>query len=330
MKFLTIIVLCFLFNSCVKETVKTTTKKGIIPTVKTIDATEIFSTQASSGGIITSEGSSTIIDKGICWSTSPSPTISSTKASSGAGASSFTSLMMNLSPATTYYYRAYATNSVGTAYGMTLKFGTLQGSFINGKGVTDVDGNSYPTVRIGSALNSYQEWMAEDLRTTKFNDGSPIKNELNDSLWQFSGMAAYRYYNNDEANISKLYNFYTVSNGNVCPSGWHVPTTSDWNILFSKLGPNSNTPGKYMKLPGTSFWEQSGGINSSGFSAKGNGLINLNGGFEKIKTDGYWWTGNSHNNLQGVAYTLKSNSESITLILPYKQSGMAIRCIKNN
>jgi uncharacterized protein (TIGR02145 family) len=238
--------------------------------------------------------------------------------------------MTNLSPNSTYYFRAYATNSVGTAYGLTYKFGTLQGFFLNSKGVTDVDGNSYATVKIGSTLNGYQEWMAEDLRTTKFNDGNPIKNELNDSLWQFSGMASYRYYNNDASNVSKLYNFYTVSNGNVCPSGWHVPNTSEWSILFSKLGSNTSVHGKLMKLPGTTFWEQSGGTNSSGFSGKGTGGVKSDGVFEKIKVEGRWWTSNNVNALSASAYILYSSSDNVNLIIPSKQSGLAIRCIKDN
>ena len=142
-----------LIISCSKETINTSTKKGVLPSIKTIDATDIFSAQASAGGVILNEGSSTIIAKGICWSTSTSPTIASNKTNDGPGASSFTSLLNGLNPYTRYYFRAYATNSSGTAYGSTLTFYTLVGSFGNGKGITDVDGNTYRTLLFGSDLN---------------------------------------------------------------------------------------------------------------------------------------------------------------------------------
>jgi len=329
MKIFITLLICLLIASCKKETTKTT-KKGVLPSVKTIDATNVFSSQANAGGIITSEGSSVVTEKGVCWSTVPGPTISSSKTINGGGAASFTSLMTNLSPNSTYYFRAYATNNVGTAYGLTYKLSTLQGFFLNSKGVTDIDGNSYATVKIGSTLNGYQEWMSEDLRTTKFNDGSPIKNELNDSLWQFSGMAAYRYYYNDAAYPSKLYNFYTVSNGNVCPSGWHVPNTSEWSVLFSKLGSNTTIHGKFMKTPGTTDWVQSGGTNSSGFGGKGTGIVKNNGVFEKHKVEGNWWTSNSLNTQSASSYSLYSSSDIVNLVVNSKQAGLSIRCIKDN
>ncbi len=318
-----------LIASCNKDT-PNITKKGVLPTVKTVDATNIFSSQANAGGIITSEGSSVVTEKGVCWSTVPGPTKASSRTIDGGGAASFTSLMINLSPFTKYYFRAYATNSEGTAYGLTYQLITLQGTFLNSKGVTDIDGNSYQTVRIGTSLSGYQEWMAEDLKTTRFNDGVVIKNELNDSIWQHSNTAAYRYYNNDPTNKSKLYNYHVVANGNVCPSGWHVPNTSDWEIIFSKLGSHSEIHGKLMKSPGTLDWEIPGGTNSSGFGGTGTGGVTSSGTFEKNKKEGRWWTSTNISNERSYAYFLYSNLDEILINSITVQNGIAIRCVKDN
>src|SRR5664280_817425 len=100
-------------------------KKEEKPTLTTSDITNITGTSATSGGNITSEGSGTVIERGICWSTSITPTLADSKTTDGAGACTFLSNMPDLNGATTYYVRAYATNKVGTAYGMAMSFTTL-------------------------------------------------------------------------------------------------------------------------------------------------------------------------------------------------------------
>lgn len=102
----------------------TTTVQGTLPTVSTTIATSIFNTSAISGGNITNQGSSSIITRGVCWSTSQNPTISDNKTTNGSGIGSFISNISGLTAVTTYYLRAYATNSVGTAYGQQITFTT--------------------------------------------------------------------------------------------------------------------------------------------------------------------------------------------------------------
>ncbi len=101
-----------------------TVSNAQLPVISTIVATNTLTPSPSSGGTITSDGGYSITSKGVCWSTSPNPTISNNSTNNGTGASNFTSILSNLLPTTTYYYRAYATNSIGTSYGITYTFTT--------------------------------------------------------------------------------------------------------------------------------------------------------------------------------------------------------------
>jgi hypothetical protein len=102
--------------------------------------------------------------------------------------------------------------------------------------MTDLDGNEYKTVTIGT-----QTWMAENLRTTKYNDGSNIPNVTNNNSWFILRTGAYSNYKNTTnadtiATFGRLYNWYTVNTGKLAPQGWHVPTNSEWIILTTYLG----------------------------------------------------------------------------------------------
>ena len=146
--------------------------------------------------------------------------------------------------------------------------GASVGSFQNN--VTDIEGNSYKTVKIGT-----QVWMAENLKTSKYNDGTIIPNITDSTQWSNLTTSAWSYFKNDAANNSKygkLYNWYAVSkttncNKNICPTGWHVPTDAEWTILMDYLGGPNEAGGK-MKEVGTSSWDapNTGATNSSLFT----------------------------------------------------------------
>ena len=106
-------------------TILTGCKKEKVPVITTTSVTGITGTTATSGGNITDEGSSTVITRGVCWSTGLKPTIADTKTTDGAGAGSFSSNLTGLNAATVYYVRAFATNTIGTGYGMAMSFTTL-------------------------------------------------------------------------------------------------------------------------------------------------------------------------------------------------------------
>jgi hypothetical protein len=105
-------------------------KKENVPVLITTAVTNITSTSAIIGGIITDEGSGTIIARGVCWSTGTTPVIADNKTIDGKGNGSFKSNLTNLTATTTYYVRAYATNSSGTVYGMPVSFKTLDPSIL--------------------------------------------------------------------------------------------------------------------------------------------------------------------------------------------------------
>jgi uncharacterized protein (TIGR02145 family) len=134
--------------------------------------------------------------------------------------------------------------------------------------VTDIDGNVYKTVTIGS-----QNWMAENLRVTKYNDGTPIQYITDDTEWLDNALGAYCAYNNttDTDTIYKygyLYNSYAVNTGKLAPEGWHIPTDEEWEELTTYLG-GIEVAGRKLKEGGTSHWNSpnTGATNESGFTA---------------------------------------------------------------
>ena len=165
----------------------------------------------------------------------------------------------------------------------------------------DIDNNTYKTVPIGT-----QQWMAENLKVTKYNDGTIIPNITDDTQWSNLRSGAWAYYNNAVANNAKdgnLYNWYAVSktsngNKNVCPSGWHVPTDAEWTVLINYLGGAIVAGGK-MKEAGTTNWDSPNteSTNTSLFTGLLGGLRidngnygNFNGVYTSIGSNGYWWS----------------------------------------
>lgn len=125
--------------------------------------------------------------------------------------------------------------------------------------VNDVDGNTYTVIQIGS-----QCWLKENLRTTKYNDGTPIVTGLDDDDWENTTEGAYAIFDNDPVNdylYGKLYNFYAVASGKLCPEGWHIPTFEDWEALVAETGEFAEA------LKATTGWVSGSATNSSGFSA---------------------------------------------------------------
>jgi len=169
--------------------------------------------------------------------------------------------------------------------------------------VTDVDNNVYNTITIGT-----QFWMAENLKTTKYNDGTAITNVPEESTWATLTTEAYCWYNNDgatyKATYGALYNWYAVdatSNGgrNICPVGWHVPTDDEWTTLTTYLGGVSTNVAK--ALAAKTNWSTSDIAdavgndltinNSSGFTALPGGYRSFgDGNFYNVGNTGYWWS----------------------------------------
>ena len=539
------IIFILVINSCKKEEVPLLTTAAII---------NILGTSATSGGTITSEGSETVLSRGVCWSTLATPTIADSKTQDGAGAGSFTSSLIELNGATVYYVRAYATNSVGTGYGMAISFttlgqvpaptnsaatnitatsatingtvnpnylstivsfeygtttsygspvtatqspitgnantnvsaditaltpgttyhyrvkavnslgttysdditfttlgqvptvttlaatntnissATLNGSVnanylstdvtfeygtttnygstasatqtpvtgntitnasvsitglfegtiyhfrvkaVNSLGtsygsdmtftttpsttVTDVDGNIYNKVTIGT-----QVWMKENLKTTKYNDGTAIPNITDDSTWAKLTTGAYSDYNNTPSNsiiYGRLYNWYTADNNaatkvasnggkNVCPTGWHIPADAEWTTLTDYLtnngyGYEGSGSDIAKSMAATSGWNTdptAGNVgndqasnNSSGFTALPSGGRNDAfpraghfGPFGSVGNFGLWWSSTEYSSVSAYYRGMSFNGSLVSRDATSKRYGYSVRCLKDN
>lgn len=221
-------------------------------------------------------------------------------------------------------------------------------TIISGGTVTDTDGNVYHTVKIGN-----QFWTVENLRTTKYNDGSAIPHVTSDAAWA-TAFDAYCYYNNttNSDTINKfgaLYNWYAVNTGKLAPVGWHVPTDSEWEVMQNYLaihgygtivsiqGINHKTffdaiaialaakTDRYSDTITGTIGKDLTQNNSSGFSALPGGERWDYGGFDDVGSVGYWWSAtfsavwvNSY-----VVYIGGSNGN-------FERSGFSVRLVKDN
>lgn len=304
-----------IFHSC---------KKAAVPTLTTANVTNITGTTASSGGTITDEGSSTVIARGVCWSTTVMPTISDNKTNDGSGVGTFTSNMSGLNALTTYYIRAYATNNVGTAYGDQLRLVTLQTNQIS-----DIDGNIYNTVSIGT-----QVWMVENLTVTKYGNGDQITNITDNTQWDLltTGARSTNVFLPDYvATYGWFYNWYAVAdNRHICPTGWHVPSDDEWTTLTTYLGGESVAGGK-LKETGTAHWESpnTGATNESGFTALGGEFYDSSGGWFGPRNWGVWWTSSEADANNAWNRILFFTDASITRVANRKALGISVRCIKD-
>ena len=157
-----------------------------VPTLTTTSASSITQFTATSGGNISADGGATVTARGVVWATSQNPTIAlSTKTSNGTGTGAFTSELTSLSANTTYYVRAYATNSAGTAYGNEVSFKTNT-VVTPSTGVTDLCGKTYKEIIIGN-----QTWTSENLSTCKYRNGDPIPHVKDDATWATLTTGAY-------------------------------------------------------------------------------------------------------------------------------------------
>ena len=196
-----------------------------------------------------------------------------------------------------------------------------------GNGVSDIDGNNYETVIIGT-----QEWMSENLTVTRYQNGDLILN-LPASQWSTLTSGAWNYYEGDiqyDLEYGKLYNWYTVIDvRNVCPIGWRIPTANEFSILINYLGGGQIAGGK-MKTIGTAQWNSpnTGATNISMFSGLPGGAINYDGSPNGSMGDwGNWWSSDEFNSNEGNYLNLRSFAELAGLSTHVKRNGMSLRCL---
>jgi uncharacterized protein (TIGR02145 family) len=316
------------------EVTLTTNNVIFLPTLTTTTPTTITNTTASSGGTISNDGGGTVNTRGLVWSTSSNPTISlSTKTTDGAGTGNFTSSITGLTANTTYYIRAYANNSLGTAYGNELNFTTIQNSpilNIPGTNVTDFDGNIYHTI-----TNCNQTWTQSNLNVSHYRNGDAIPQVTDPAAWANLTTGAWCYNNNDSANgvvYGKLYNWYAVNDSRgLAPSGYHIPTNTEWTTLTDCLGGEPIAGGK-MKEIGTTHWQNPniGADNTSGFIGIPGGRRTFTGTFDGLNTDGRWWSSSEVLTSTTAWYRYMFNYD-VYLINGgiTKTFGISVRCLKD-
>lgn len=216
---------------------------------------------------------------------------------------------------------------------------------LNYGSVKDIEGNTYKTIEIGDQI-----WMAEDLKCTKYNDGSEIHLIANNSQWENNLDGAYSWYNNepgDSTVYGALYNWYIIdpNNGkNICPDGWHIPTDIEWTQLIAHFDPSapvtyyiqSELSGAYLKTTGNlrdgnGLWTYPNGTvnNSSGFSAIPGGVRGANGLFAERGNISAWWSSTIKSESDALDRSLTNVNGRVFKDDAPKKVGYNLRCIRN-
>jgi FlaG/FlaF family flagellin (archaellin) len=299
----------------------------ILPTITTTSIKNITSTTAESGGIIASEGSSPVLNRGVCWSIGQNPTISDSHTSNGSGNGTFVSSISGLIATTTYNLRAYATNSEGTAYGNQLSFSTgfLCGSIIS---KNHVIGSIVPvskTVLYSSITNIPGEtskcWITSNLgadhQATGVNDATETSSGW---YWQFNNKQGFKHDGTTRTPsitwISQISeNSDWIASNDPCTielgNGWRLPTSTEWTNVDASGG-----------------WTTLTGPYSSGLKLHAGGyLYNSDGSLSGRGVYGNYWSGTQSNstNAWNLNFSI-SNSSLSSITKPY---GFSVRCLRD-
>ncbi len=307
--------------------------------VDTHTASDITPRCAMGGGEISGDEGTTIIRRGVVWSRASGSTIEfyEGKTDEDGGLGEFSSRMFWLFSGSTYYARAYVTDTQGTVYGNEINFQT-EPCDIQWGSLTDIDGNEYVTVVIGQ-----QEWMAENLHVTRYADGTPLPKIEDNEAWAALGNnnsdRGYCYLNNDpNSPHGLLYTYAAASNGvssdanpsgvrGICPDGWHLPSENEWRELIDYIGEKEG-----LALKSTSGWADEGnGVDVFGFEGQPGGFRhNLTGAFPPNQGfSAYFWSATE--DLYGEANIVYLHAWSDFMVRQrnYKSLGLSVRCVKN-
>jgi len=213
--------------------------------------------------------------------------------------------------------------------------------------ITDVDGNTYYTVQIGS-----QCWMKENLKTTTYRNSTPIPNVTDSSSWSNLTTGAYVWFENDiswKDLYGALYNWYaTIDTNGLCPIGWHVPTHNEWSVLTNFIGGISSPHGNELKscrqinstlggecnISDHPRWNPNNthyGTDDYGFSGLPGNSRHFNGPFDQFPTgdSGVWWSSTPYQSVYGLTRVLWYNFGLVDIYYSNKQYGFSVRCIRD-
>jgi uncharacterized protein (TIGR02145 family) len=338
---------------CLRDSLGGSGHTVFLPTVTTDSVSNVTANSATCGGVATTDGGATIVGRGVCWGTSENPTIAGNHTSDSTGLGPFTSHITGLSAGTTYYVRAYVTNSIGTTYGMTMAFTTEPPTpnnqpCPNAPWVLDYEGNSYNTIQIGN-----QCWMRENLRSTYYADGEPIP--AGNSNTSYTNP----YYYDSGISIplverGYLYNWPAVMHGassteanpsgvqGICPDGWHLPSNAEWSQLINYLGSvsdyccGSNNTFVAKAMASQSGWQSSFNSCTPGY----NQLLNNLSGFGAVPVSNYngtpglnavFWSSSAESATSNLARcrTIDCNASIVWQGLSHKDVGISVRCLRD-
>jgi len=199
--------------------------------------------------------------------------------------------------------------------------------------IKDADGNVYTTVIIGT-----QVWLNENLKTTKYNDGTAIPYVTDNTAWDDLTTSAYCWQDNDITNKSAygaLYNWYAVNTGNLCPDGWHESTDDDWNTLVNFLGGEAVAGGK-LKSTRTApdahpRWDSpnTGATDEYNFRALPEGGRSTGGEFTTKGKYGTWWSATEWNSTGAYLRDMYADKSTVFRGGSDKANGFSVRCVKD-
>lgn len=245
----------------------------------------------------------------------------------------FSYALTDLKPEKQYHFRISAISEGGSSNGSDVTFKTTDTNGITIKfnpaltydSIYDFEGNTYKTIAIGT-----QTWMAENLRSTKLNDGTDIPFTQDTYKWAALTTPGYSWYAGDSVGWGAIYNWNAVNSGKLCPDGWHVPSDEEWTTLTDYLGGSAVAGGK-MKEFESNHWitPNAGATNESGFTALPTGYRTSSGGYSNMGHYGYWWTSTEWTSSGAWYRDVFHGYESVDRSNANKKDGMPVRCTKD-
>ncbi len=319
-----------------------------VPEVSTDSRVFITSDSAICYGQVIHDGYSAVTERGICWDVNPNPDVNGPHAMEGAGTGTFSVTASPLTPGQTYYYRSYAINAIGIAYGEERSFTALDTACNSTLTLTDYDGNVYHMVRLGT-----QCWMKENLRTTHYPNGEEIPVFVDNDM---TG-TPYRYANGDVNIYGYNYNWHaavynvpatetSIIQG-VCPNGWHLPSLAEWNTLRNYVesqsnyhcGDNTSYIAKAL-ASATTDWRSSSTACAPGNEVSTNDMTGFSarpaGGLSSTYPVGYctlFWTSNNSTSNEvpcfPIFYMWPDISTTGVFNSMFKARALSVRCVRN-